>query len=222
MGHRERVSHASATARELPPAAIPFRLLQSLDGRETEAENVRAAPWPRPMPPTVPPPSLARLQPRPSSPPPPQASSPRVHACWPPPCTPPVPKPWRREPTCQAMPPSSLTWALGQQEPCPATPRQRFIPPRPSWEALNSSFIHSTDTYPLSPQQHTRWGALCGKVPLSQSRWRGAGRARARWEEVTPLPTQSLWQGRPPARGSCPDEEWTSCLPHANASEQHR
>ena len=35
-----------------------------------------------------------------------------------------------------------------------------------------------------------------------------------------PLLSQGLRQGRPPARGSCPNEEWTPCLPHTNASEE--
>lgn len=81
--------------------------------------------------------------------------------------------------------PFFLTRALGWQEPHLATPRQQEIPPRPSWEASNSSFIHSIDTYTLPPQQYTHWGAPCSKVLLSQSGWRGASRAHARWEEAT-------------------------------------
>lgn len=51
-----------------------------------------------------------------------------------------------------------------------------------SFELIFYSFNRHTP--PPSPEAHAL-GAPCGKVPLSQSGWRGVGGARARWEEAT-------------------------------------
>ena len=71
-------------------------------------------------------------------------------------------------------------------------------PPSPAAHALGGT-VRQSATEPVDG------GEQAGLVP--------GGRRR-------PLLTQGLRQGRPPARGSCPNEEWTPCLPHANASEQ--